>query len=255
MRAISQVCSSTLTLEHLVRLAQRVVRGHELLPGGDGEELRHEPGEQHRRRDRRDRGDRLDDAGEPVGRRPQRPDFHGVGGAAGDDEHPEAEDHPVEGDVRSLAGQVDEREGDGRVRERRQRVGADVQRHQAGVPEVTMPVRHEAVGGEQAVEEGGQDGGEVHRTRGYRIGRVPIGCTRGPVRWSDPKRDSACTQPSHVLGPRVVAGTLIRCSSSASAPRTPPSPRGSSRTPARPRRRCAPRPRVSASPRRASPCW
>ena len=89
------------------------------------------------------RGEELDPAGQPVVRVPQRPDLEGMGGAAGHDEAPEGQDHPVERDVVAAAvDEVRERGGDGQIRDRDDGVAADVQGHERPLPEVAMPVGH-----------------------------------------------------------------------------------------------------------------
>ena len=140
-------------LERFVRQTEVVVRLRELLRGRDPEGARREGDERDRGRHGRRCGDRLDDARQPVRGRPERPDLHDVRGAARDDERAEAEEHPVEGDVHPLASKGDERERDRRVRERGQPIGDGVQPEEARVPEVAMPVRHEAVGREQTSDE------------------------------------------------------------------------------------------------------
>ena len=103
---------------------------------------------------RRRGGDTLDGTRQPIRRRPERQHLHDVGGTTGDDERPEAEEHPAERDVPSPASD-EQRERNRRVRQRDQRVGHDVQPDQPRVPHVAVPMGHEAVGREQRCKKSG----------------------------------------------------------------------------------------------------
>jgi len=103
--------------------------------GGDGGEGRH----------------CFDSAAQPIDGMPDHPDFHQVRGAAGDDENSETDEHPVECEVASLAHKIQQRERNGKIRERDQQIGSDMQREHIGLPQVAHAVRHESVGRGQSI--------------------------------------------------------------------------------------------------------
>ena len=140
-------------LELVVSALELAMGAGELARGGDGQGVGHELDQEDGGGQRRGGGDGLDGAGQPVGRGPQGPDLHDVGGAAGDDEHAEAQEHPVERHVAPLANDVDQRERDRGVREGDEGVGEDVQPDERRQPEVAVSMRHEPVAGHQVLEE------------------------------------------------------------------------------------------------------
>ena len=64
---------------------------------------------------------------------------------AGDDENAKADEHPVEGQVAAFANEVNEGERDSEVSRCDKEIGDKMEPDQARVPEVAMPVGHEAV--------------------------------------------------------------------------------------------------------------
>ena len=132
--------------------AERLGRAAQIVGARQRERARDEPHEEHGREQRRHGGDGLHAAGEPVPGRPEGEDFEVVRGPARDDEDPEAEEDPVEGEVAATADEVEEREGDRGVREGDDRVGGDVEPDDARLPQVAVPMRHELVRREQGRE-------------------------------------------------------------------------------------------------------
>src|SRR4029077_14602935 len=89
-------------------------------------------------------------AREPVSRRPERPYFHEMSAPARDDEYAEAQEYPREGNV--LLGpphQTEKRDRDGDIRDADSEIRQQMKSDQARVPQVTVPMRHEAVTFEQ----------------------------------------------------------------------------------------------------------
>ena len=74
---------------------------------------------------------------------PDGPHFHKVAGAATQDERAEHNEDPVEGQVRALAHEVEDRQGYAVIRECDQKIGDDVQPEDPRVPVVTEAVGHE----------------------------------------------------------------------------------------------------------------
>ncbi len=109
--------------------------------------IRHEPHQQDCRRNGGQSRDCLDRAGKPVDGLPDGPDLHQVRSSASHDKDCEADEHPVELQVRPLADEVQQGEWDREVRERDQRIRSDVERQDSGLPQITHPVRHESARG------------------------------------------------------------------------------------------------------------
>ena len=122
----------------------------------EGERARNERRKHYRRRDRRGGREQLHVAREPVHGHPEGPHLHEVGRAAGDDEGPEGEEHPVERDVAARAvHEIGERERDRHVGEADQHVRAHVQPDEARLPEEAVAMRHETIGGEDVSQKPG----------------------------------------------------------------------------------------------------
>jgi hypothetical protein len=72
---------------------------------------------------------------------------------AGQDEHPETDEYPREGNVPlGPRHQIEERDRNGDVRKADGEIAEQMKSDQAGVPQVTMPMRHEAVTFEQPAQ-------------------------------------------------------------------------------------------------------
>ncbi len=69
---------------------------------------------------------------------------------ARDDEHGEADKHPVELQIAPLPDEIQQRERNREVRQGDERVRQDVQGQDPRLPEVAHPMGHETVRGEQA---------------------------------------------------------------------------------------------------------
>ncbi len=69
--------------------------------------------------------------------------------ATGEDEHRETHKHPVKLQVFPLADEIEERDGNGVVGQRDERVRSHMQPHHSRPPEIAMAMRHEAIGREQ----------------------------------------------------------------------------------------------------------
>src|SRR6266536_4441503 len=89
------------------------------------------------------RSDRLDDSRQPVGRMPKSPHFHYVSAAARNDENTETKEHPMEGQVASLADEIQKGYRYGKIGACNQHVRNQVQRDESPIPEVAVPMRHE----------------------------------------------------------------------------------------------------------------
>ncbi len=77
------------------------------------------------------------------------PGLEEVGASAGDDEEPEPEKDPAKGNVLPLADEEDEGERDRGVGQGDEQVRDEVQPDQPRLPQIAVPVRHEAVGREE----------------------------------------------------------------------------------------------------------
>jgi hypothetical protein len=66
---------------------------------------------------------------------------------------PKQMEHPIERQVAPLPHEVHEREGNGEIGDGDEEIGDEMEAHQARIPEVTMPVRHETAGAEKIREE------------------------------------------------------------------------------------------------------
>ncbi len=64
---------------------------------------------------------------------------------AGDNEHAEANEHPIEGQVAPSANEVKEAERNGEISNGNEEVGDKMKPDQARIPKVAMPMGHEAV--------------------------------------------------------------------------------------------------------------
>jgi len=68
---------------------------------------------------------------------------------AGDDEEAEADEHPIKRKIASSADELNKREWNSEVSGGDQKIRDEMKPNQAWIPEVTMPVRHEAIGAEE----------------------------------------------------------------------------------------------------------
>jgi hypothetical protein len=93
---------------------------------------------------------------------------------AGDDERAEHDEQKREWDVAALADEVEEGGRDREVRDRDQRVGDDVQRHERRLPRIAVPVRQE-IPPEQALH-------EIRHGCGPLPGPIPQRRRRAPAR-------------------------------------------------------------------------
>jgi hypothetical protein len=72
--------------------------------------------------------------------------------AAGDNKDAEANEHPIERQITPLTNKINESEWNDEVRSRDQKIRDQMQAHQAGIPQVTMAMRHETVLAKETLE-------------------------------------------------------------------------------------------------------
>jgi hypothetical protein len=154
--AVHRLAQAEIELEFasvLYFLLKRGVCKDPLLRAGKVEGLGHELYQKDRGSDRSCGRDGFDDAGEPVIRMPEVPNFHDMRSATSNDEYSEADEDPAEGEIAPFANEPDERDWNRKIRQRNQQVRSRVQPYQSGVPEIAKAVWLEVTRAEKLPQE------------------------------------------------------------------------------------------------------